>query len=146
MVLLHSSLLYITLPWFYFTVYLTLLLCTMALLDASSLVRLARICIWVVRISFNGSNLHSNASNLVSNGLNSFGMVRICIRFPFSMVRICIQIVRIPFEWFELKFQFKSLSNGSNCSRMVQISFELFKFAFECFESLSNGSSLHLNG
>ena len=28
---------------------------------------------------------------------------------------------------------------------MLRISFEWFEFAFECFESLSNGSNLHSN-
>ena len=45
----------------------------------------------------NGSNLHSNASNI------------------FRMVRIYIQMIRITFELFEFAFEyFESLSNGSN--------------------------------
>ena len=58
-----------------------------------------------------GSNVHSNASNLV------------------RMVRICTRMLRIPFEWFEFAFEcFKSLSsalnldsNASNPFRMVRI-------------------------
>ena len=90
------------------------------------------------------------------------------------MVRICIRMLRIPFDWFEFAFEcFKSLSNGSNVHsngsnpfrkiricisnasnpfqivriwiRKLRIPFEWFEFAFECFESLSNGSNLHSN-
>ena len=31
------------------------------------------------------------------------------------------------------------------CIRLLQVPFELFKFTFECFESLLNGSNLHSN-
>ena len=76
------------------------------------------------------------------------------------MVRICIQMLRIPFEWFEFALEcFESLSNGSNlhsnssnvvrmvriCSQMLRIPFKWFEFAFECFESRLKGSNLHSN-
>ena len=101
----------------------------------------------------NGSNLHSNASNL------------------FRMIRIWIRILQIPFESFEFAFEcFESLSNGlnlgcnslnfdskgwnldlnasnpfqmvqicirmlrrmgRNCSRILRIPLERFKFRFE---------------
>ena len=101
----------------------------------------------------NGSNLHSNASNL------------------FRMVRIWIRVLQIPFESFEFAFEcFKSLLNGLNlgCNIwilipkvgiwiwMLRIPFKWFEFAFECFvewieiavkyfEYLSNGSNLDSN-
>ena len=63
----------------------------------------------------NGSNLHSNASNLVR-------MVRIpffkgsnlhsnCSNF-IGMVRICIRLVRIPFEWFEYRLNNSNLHSN----------------------------------
>ena len=73
-----------------------------------------RICIWMVRISFewfifafewfeflltwNGSNLHSNASN-------SFRMIRICIQMHRRRIRICSWMLRIEFEWLEFAFK-----------------------------------------
>ena len=55
----------------------------------------------------NGSNLHSNASNI------------------FRMVRICIRMLQIPFEWLEFELEcFELVSNSS-------IPFELFEFAFK---------------
>ena len=48
------------------------------------------------------------------------------------MVRICIQMVRIPFELFEFAFE------------CFEIPLEWLEFAFECFESLSKGSKLHI--
>ena len=60
-----------------------------------------------------GSNLHSNAMNPFRKCSNS----QLNTLNPFRMVRISIGMLRIPFEWLE--------------------------FAFECFESLSNGSNLH---
>ena len=111
---------------------------------------------------FNGSDFHLNASN-------PFWMVRIWMwmpRLPFKWFEFCI---RIPFEWLEFAFEcFKYCSKSSNlhsnasnfgqmvpiCISMLRIPFEfalkcfkiwfeLFEFAFECFESLSNGSNLH---
>ena len=85
------------------------------------------------------------------------------------MVQICI---RMAFEWFEFAIEcFESLLIGSNwdasasnpsfgfgfanfsnpfqmvriCIQMLVIPFELFEYAFYCFESLSNGSNLHSN-
>ena len=70
------------------------------------------------------------------------------------MVRIYIQILQIPFEFFEFTFEcFKSLLNNYNLHlnppypfrivririRMFRISFEGLKFAFECFKFGSNG-------
>ena len=69
------------------------------------------------------------------------------------MVWIFIWILRIPFEWLGLD------SNASNPFRMVKIWIRMLRigiqvlwmpvewldFAFESFESLSNGSNLHLN-
>ena len=57
---------------------------------------------------FNGSNLNSNASNVV------------------RIVRIWFRMVRIPFEWFEFAFKWlELLSNSSNmpsnASNFVQI-------------------------
>ena len=73
-----------------------------------------RICIWMVRISFewfifafewfeflltwNGSNLHSNASN-------PFQMIGICIRMHRRRIRICSRMLRIKFEWLEFAFK-----------------------------------------
>ena len=53
-------------------------------------------------------------------------MVRICIR----MLRICIRMLWIRFKLLDIGFR---------------ISFEWLGFAFECFESLSNGLNLHSN-
>ena len=79
-------------------------------------------CILMPRISFDGLKFAfecfefgSNVSNLHSNALN-----------PFRMIRIWIRMVRIPFEWLEFGF-------------------ECFELAFEYFECLSNGQKLHLN-
>ena len=56
-------------------------------------------------------------------------------------------MLRIPFELLEFAFEcFESLSNGSNFIRMLRNPFEWFEFAFQCFEFLSNGSNLHSNG
>ena len=79
----------------------------------------------------NGSNLHSNALN------------------PFQVVRICIRMLRIPFKWLEFAFErFEPLSNGSNLHsnalnpvRKIRICIQWF----EWFESLSNGLKLHSN-
>ena len=72
----------------------------------------------LLKSPFNGSNLNSNASNVV------------------RIVRIWFRMVRIPFEWFEFAFEWlESLSNSLNmpsnasnfvrivriCIRMVQI-------------------------
>ena len=96
---------------------------------------------WMVQICIRMLRILSNCSNLYSN--------------PFRMVRICIRMLQILFEEFEFAFKcFEFWSNGSNlhlnasnpfqiCNRMLKILFELFEFAFECFESLSNGSNLH---
>ena len=86
--------------------------------------------------------------NLDLNASNPFQMVRICIRMLrrigrnciriwisdislniFKMVRICIQMLPIPVEWLEFGVEL----------------FESFEFAFECFESLLNGSNLISN-
>ena len=41
---------------------------------------------------------------------------------PIRMFRTCIPVVQIPYEWFEFAFEcFKSLSNGSNLIWMVRI-------------------------
>ena len=118
---------------------------------------MVRICIWMLRIPFewlefafefrmlhlnlnasNGSNLHlnfslSNGSNLHLNASKPFRMVRISNASnnsnasnlhsnalnPFRMLQIWIWMLQIPFEWFE--------------------------FAFECFEYLSNSYQLHWN-
>ena len=110
---------------------------------------MAKICNWLLRISFdkfkfgfecfelclNGENLHSNPSN------------------PFRMVRICIRMLRIPLKSFKFGFEsFKSLLIGLNlylnasnpfqmvriCIRMLQIPlFEWFQFPFEWLESFS---------
>ena len=50
---------------------------------------------------WNGSNLHSNA-------LNRFRMLRILhlnASNPFRMLRTWIRMFRIPFEWFEFAFE-----------------------------------------
>ena len=65
-----------------------------------------------------GSNLHSNASNLV------------------SMVRIHIWMLWIWFKW--LKFAFESF-------RMLPIPVEWLQFWFKCFECHLNGYNLHSN-
>ena len=113
---------------------------------------------------WNGSNLHSNpfqmvgiciqklqvslsnGSNLVSNGSNPFGLVRICWFESLRMLRIYIRMVRISFEMFEFAFEwFESFSIPRICIRMLRIIFEWFKFAFVCFESRLNGLNMPLN-
>ena len=66
------------------------------------------------------------------------------------MIRIYIQMLQIPFEWFEFGIGwFEPLSNGlnleldgSNPFRMFRISIRMFRISFEfgleCFKSLSN--------
>ena len=71
----------------------------------------------------NGSNLHSCGSNLHPNAWNSIRMLGISI----WVVQICIPMLRILFELLTFA------SSGS-------------KITFEWFESLSNGSNLHLSG
>ena len=145
MTLLHSSLLYITLPWFYFTLpfinqpwfYFTVLDST-ALYNGSTSLYLTLLLIsfdWLeftyriplrwFEFAFECFESRSNASNLVSNGLN-----------PFGMVWICIRMFRIPFRWLEFAFR----ECFESC---LQIGIRIpFKFAFELFESHSN---LHSN-
>ena len=103
--------------------------------NASNLSRMVWFAFECFASLLNGSNLHSNA-------LNPFQMVRISIRMfriafecfdPFRIVRICIQMIRITFELFEFAFW------------MLLIPLEWLEFAFECFESLSNCSKLHIN-
>jgi len=53
------------------------------------------------------------------------------------MIQIYIRKLRIPFEWLEFAFEhFESLSNGSNLHSNASNPFEYFKFSFECFEWL----------
>ena len=113
---------------------------------------MVQICIGMVRIhlkwfecGFESFESLLNGSNLHSKTLNHIRMFRVCIL--------------IPFEWFELYFETESLSNSSimhsNASspfrifrilfRNNRVPFEWFDFAFECFESLSNGLNLHSN-
>ena len=55
-----------------------------------------------------GSNLHSNALN------------------PFEVVRIWIQMLRMPFEWLEFRFEcLKSLSSCSNLHSNASNPFEV---------------------
>ena len=86
-------------------------------------------------------------------------MVQIWSRIPFERFELAFDYRMLPitFEWFE--FGFESLlsgsnldSNASNPFRMVQnfirllrIPFKGFEFGFECFESVSNGSNLESN-
>ena len=92
--------------------------------NASNVVRMIRICILMLRTSFERLEFafewlesHFNCWNLHSNCLNSVGMVQ-----------IAIQIVRMPFEWFEVAFEW------------------LERILFKWFEYCSNDSNLHSNG
>ena len=59
----------------------------------------------------------SNVSNLHSNALN-----------VFRMVRICIQMIQITFELFEFAFEcFESLSNGSNLNSNASNPFRMVR-------------------
>ena len=70
-----------------------------------------------------GSNLHSNAWNLV------------------RMVTICIRMFWIFFEWLELTFMVLILFEWLDASTP----FRMVKICIECFESLSNGSNFQSN-
>ena len=115
---------------------------------------MARICIWMLLISFEGFESLSNRSNLDWNASNSFLMVRICIR----MLRISFECLEFACETFLSRLEFgfeciESLSNSSNlhsnvsnpfwrvgiCIWILRILFEGFEFAFECFGFSSNG-------
>ena len=105
-----------------------------------------RICIRMLRISFewleslfNGSNLDSNASNLV-------WMVRICIPMVQILLNICIRMLRILLEGLEFALEwFKSLLTGSNLHSNASNFVRMLRISFECFEFRSNGSNLHSN-
>ena len=92
--------------------------------NGSDPVLMVRTCFRMVESRSNGWNLHSNASNPCSNAyiwiyMNDSNFHSNSFN-PVRLVGICIQILQIPFEMLE--------------------------FAFECFESCSNGWNLHLNG
>ena len=82
-------------------------------------------------------NLHSNASNLVRmvrigilNALIACQMVRICIRMLQPW--IWIRMLQILFRWLEFVFEcFESLSNGSTPFRMVWICIQMCRILFE---------------
>ena len=96
---------------------------------------MVRIWFRMLRIIFECFEFFSNDSNLHSNALN-----------PFWMVRICIWMLRIPFEWLEFAFEcFESLSNGSNLNSNASNLFEWFEFAFECYQSFWIVRIFHLN-
>ena len=100
----------------------------------------------------NGSNFHSNASNLV-------WMVRIW--FPMARkLEICLWFLWISFEWFESRSNsfwivrachsntskdsnhLKPNLNASNLVRMVQIWFRMVGILFKTWNMLSNASNL----
>ena len=129
--------------------------------NASNAFRMDRICIRMLWIWFKLLNLHSNVSNVV----RKFRIWFEWLEFPFEcfeslsncsnmdsnssnlvrMARICIGILfRISSEWFKYAFEyFKYGSNDRISIWMLQVSFEGWEFAYECFESLSNHSNLH---
>ena len=62
-----------------------------------------------------------------------------CFEFLWNlsnqMLSICIRMVRISFEWFKFAFDcFKARSNALNFFGIFRIPFEWFKFAFDCFK------------
>ena len=53
---------------------------------------------------------------------------------PFR-IRICIQMIRTPFELFEFAFEcFESLLNGSNLIKNASNNFRMLRILFEWFE------------
>ena len=114
---------------------------------------MARICVWMLRISFKGFNFAFQCFEFGSNGSNLHLNASI-EWFEFSLE---IGMVRIACDRF--KFAFELLVTGSNlhsnalnfvrmipiCIRMVGISFQWLEYAFECFESRSKGLNLHSN-
>jgi len=158
--------------------------------NALNACRMVRVCIRMLQILFerfefgfecfesfwNVWNLYSNAyfifecskslsksSNLHLNPLIHIRMVWIYIRLlriwfewlyfhlnasnRFRIVRIYIWMLWMPFECFEslfelFKFGFRCFESLSNCLKlhsMFRISFEGLEFAFECFEFRLNG-------
>ena len=65
---------------------------------------------------------------------------------PFRVVRIRIRMLLISFEWFKFGFEcFESFLNASNLNSNSSNPLKWFKFGFKCFESFLNGSNLHSN-
>ena len=123
-------------------------------------VRMVKICIRILRIAFEWFE-YLNASN-------PFWMVWIWIRmlripfewfqFAFKWFESCSKDSNLPSNALNfvrivrIRIRMVTLSSGSNlhwnhsnpfqmvqtCIRMLRIPFECFKFAFKCFESLSN--------
>ena len=93
---------------------------------------MVRIDIRMIRIPFEWLEPLSNGSNLRSNASNVVRMIRIGIRM----------ITRIPFEWFKFAFEWlEPLSNGSNLHsnasnvvRMIRIYILMLRILFEWFE------------
>ena len=125
--------------------------------NASNPFRIYRICFWVVRIPFEWFEFlfeHLWMQILtIRTGLEKFE----CKFEPFERdskysnanlnhskkiqsIRLQIRTIWKGFEAFECKLQ------PFERDSMLRILFEWFKFAFECFESVSNGSNLHSTG
>ena len=55
-------------------------------------------------------------------------------------------MLQISFEWFEFAFEcFESLLNGSNLHSKASNPFRMVKISIQHFTFLSKGSNLHLN-
>ena len=93
----------------------------------------------------NSWNLHSNGENPFEYEVECFKSRSKGFKFAFeyfeSISRNCIWMFQISFEYrsnIYLEFPFEWLELWI-CIRMLRISFKVFEFAFQCFESLSNG-------
>ena len=65
---------------------------------------------------------------------------------PFRVVRICIGTLRIPVEWLEFAFEcFESFSNGWNLHSNALDPFQVVRNCFGMIRIPSSGSNLDSN-
>ena len=165
MILLHTSWLYITLPWLYFTLldstlvylYFTLDFSTLALLDSTNFYHGSTSLNLTLQIStmalLHATWLYISLSYIwlyftVLDSTLLYHHDGSSASNPFRMVRSRIRILWIPFQIFRIWIRLLRIPFYiivQSCVRMLRIPLEWLEFAFEFLESHCKDSNLHSN-